>query len=86
MFKLTDKYNQIALCQKDYKSEEEFWNAVRDLTKVLLNAHYEIECYWEDMDTYIFNFNLDHRKFDFGIPHIQWIDPSIEDIVPIKEE
>lgn len=80
------KYDQISLSKKDYKSEKEFWNTVRDLTKILLDAHYEIECYWEGENIYVFNFNLDHRKFDFGTPYITWIDPNIEDIVPIKEE
>ena len=86
VFKLTNKYNQIALNQKDYKSEEEFWNTVRDLTKILLNARYEIECYWDGEDIYIFNFNLDHRYYNYGVPYIKWIDPSTEDIVPIEEE
>lgn len=80
------KYNQISLSKKDYKSEEEFWNIVRDLTRILLNARYEIECYWEDADVYIFNFNFNHHRFDFGTPHITWIDPIMDDIVSIENE
>lgn len=83
---MTNKYNQISLNKKDYKSEEEFWNTVRDLTRILLNARYEIECYWKAADVYIFNFNFDHHGFDFGTPHIIWIDSNTENIVPIENE
>ena len=86
MFKLTDKYNQICLCQKDYKSEEEFWETIKNLIKILIRAHCEIECYQKCAGTYIFNFNPNHRYYDSGIPHIEWIDPSIEDIISTKEE
>lgn len=86
MFKLTNKYNQIVLNQKDYKSEEEFWETIKNLIKILIRVRCEIECYQKSAGIYIFNFNPNHRYYDSGIPHIEWIDPSTEDIVPIEEE
>ena len=75
------KVNEIVICKNDYKSKEEFENAIRDAIMVLLNNNYIMTVRYDEKGLGIVVIEYDYSNEEYGSPHPYWLSPEEWDSV-----
>lgn len=76
-------YNILEIDREDYKTKEEFANAVRDAVMVLLNNRY-IMTVEDDGMVVVIRYNCDDSKYGCDYPY--WLSPEEYESVEEDEE
>ena len=81
-----NKVNQIVICKDQYKSQEEFENAIKDAVMVLLNNDYIMTVEYDEKGLGIvaIEFNPDDQVYGEAYPY--WLLPEEIESVEWKDE
>lgn len=73
-----NEVNQIVICKSNFKSTEEFENAVKDAIMVLLNNDYimtvEYDVRDKELGNVVIEFNYAEKEFGCDYPY--WLSPE----------
>lgn len=70
-----NKVNEIVICKDEYKSQEEFENAIRDAIMVLLNNNYIMTVRYDEKGLGIVAIEYNSDDQIFGEPYPYWLSP-----------
>lgn len=81
-----NKVNQIVICKDQYKTKEEFENAIKDAIMVLLNNNYIMTVRYDEKGLGIvaIEYNSDDQVFGDAYPY--WLLPEEWESVEWKDE
>lgn len=65
--------NSIAFNKTSYDNDYDFWKAIADQLRLLVENNYEIAFRYDDCGIYILEFDHD-RRLGFGNPTLRWSD------------
>ena len=71
-----NKVNQIVICKKEYKSQEDFENAIKDVIMVLLNNDYIMTVEYDEKNLGIVLIEYDYKNQEYGEPYPYWLLPE----------
>ena len=68
--------NRIVICKDEYKSKEEFENAIKDAIMVLLNNNYIMTVRYDEksLGIVVIDYNPDNREYGEAYPY--WLIPE----------
>mgnify|MGYP003301037096 CR=1 FL=1 len=79
--------NSIVICRNEYKSKEEFENAIKDAVMVLLNNNYIMTVKYDEKGLGIVAIDYEYANQEFGSAYPYWLMPEEwESIVWNNEE
>ena len=82
------KANELVICKEDFKSKEEFENAIRDAVMMLLNLDYIMTIKYDardkEMGIVVIHYNYADEEFGDRLPY--WLYPEEEESVVYKED
>lgn len=67
------KVNTIVFCKEDYKTEQEWKDAVRDATFILLNAQYQMVIKYDEPGLGIIRIDFESADESLGAPWPYWL-------------
>lgn len=67
------KVNTIVFCKEDYKTEQEWEDAVRDATFILLNAQYQMVIKYDEPGLGIIRIDFESADESLGAPWPYWL-------------
>lgn len=81
-----NKYNTLEIPNNAdrYKTLDDYYSFVGKVLRTLIEAEQDIKV-WNDGYTTVFEFNPNDNWSDLGLPHLEWIDPE-EDVVLPKDD
>lgn len=68
--------NKIVICKDEYKSKEEFENAIRDAIMVLLNNNYIMTVRYDDKGLGIVVIEYNYAEQEYGEAYPYWLLPE----------
>ena len=68
--------NQIVVCKEDYKSKEEFENAIKDAIMVLLNNNYIMTVRYDEKGLGIVAIDYNYSNQEYGCHYPYWLSPT----------
>lgn len=71
-----NKVNSIVICRDEYKSKEEFENAIKDAVMVLLNNNYIMTVRYDEKGLGIVVINFESDNEEYGSPYPYWLTPE----------
>ena len=80
------RVNQVTVCKKDYKSEEEFRNAIKDAIMVLLDNNYIMTVRYDEKGCGIVAIDFDYDKQEFGGAYPYWLFPEEYESISWNDE
>lgn len=69
--------NSIVVCKEDYKSQEEFENAIKAAIMVLLNNNYIMTVRYDEKEFGIVAIDYNHDDENYGCHYPHWLYESI---------
>lgn len=82
------KANELVICKEDFKSKDEFENAVKDAVMILLNLDYIMTVNYDardkEMGIVVIHYNYADEEFGDRLPY--WLYPEEEESVVYKED
>ena len=70
-----NKINQIVICKDNFKSQEEFKNAIRDAVMVLLNNEYIMTVRYDEKGLGIVAIDYSYSDQRLGAAYPYWLTP-----------
>lgn len=80
------KVNRITVCREEYKSKEEFENAIKDAVMVLLNNNYIMTVRYDEKGLGIVAIDYNHNDQAFGDAYPYWLLPEEYESVIWQDE
>ena len=81
------RVNQLVVCKKDYKNQEEFYKALQDALMVILNNGYECTVRYDEPAFGIVAFEYDYdRSKEYGNPLPYWLSADEADSIVWDDE
>ena len=71
-----NKANTITICKKDYKTHEDFENAIKKAVMVLLDNRYIMTVRYDEPGLGIVCIDFDHDDPSVGTPYPYWLYPE----------
>lgn len=68
--------NQIVICRDEYKSKEEFENAIKDAVMVLLNNNYIMTVKYDEKGLGIVAIDYNYAEQEYGCHYPYWLSPN----------
>ena len=68
-----DRANEIVICKDEYKTKEDFENAIRDAVVVLLNNNYIMTVRYDEKGLGIVAIEYNHSQEEYGAPYPYWL-------------
>lgn len=81
-----NKVNTIVFCKEDYKTEQDWKDAVRDATFLLLNAQYQMVIRYDEPGLGIICIDFESSDEAIGAPWPYWLTPLEAESVVTDEE
>lgn len=79
--------NRIVICRDNYKSNEDFENAIKDAIMVFLNNNYIMTVNYDDASLGIVVIEYNYNEQEFGCCYPYWLSPNeYESIVWDKQD
>ena len=82
-----NRMNELTVVRDDYKTKEEFENAIKDAIMVLLNNHYimtiKYDCSDKEIGVVVINYNYADESIGSAIPY--WLYPHEYESVEWEE-
>lgn len=83
-----NRVNEIVIVKDDYKTKEEFENAIRDAIMVLLNNNYIMTVKYDanekDLGIVVIHYNYAQTEMGAAYPH--WLYPEEEETIVWKND
>jgi hypothetical protein len=73
--------NTFVICKDDYETEEMFFNAIKDVIKVLLDNNYISVIDWDEKGFGIVRIDYASSDGELGEPYPVWLTPKEEELV-----
>ena len=70
------KVNRITICKDNYKSEQEWRQAISDAIMLLLEAEYIMTVRYDEKGLGIVCIDFDHADQSYGSPYPYWLDAN----------
>ena len=70
------KVNEIVICRDEYKTKEDFENAIRDAIMVLLNNNYIMTVRYDEKGFGIVAIEYNHAEQELGCHYPYWLLPD----------
>ena len=70
-----NKVNQLVICKDDYKTKEDFENAIKEAIMVLLNNNYIMTIRYDDKGFGIVLIEYESDDQEFGCPYPYFLSP-----------
>lgn len=80
------KVNRITVCRDEYKSKEEFENAIKDAVMVLLNNNYIMTVRYDEKGLGIVAIDYNYTDQAYGDAYPYWLMPEEIESVVLKDE
>lgn len=77
--------NCIIICKDDYKSEQDWKQAIADAVMLLLNANYIMTVKYDEKGLGIVSIEYDYNCPSMGGPFPYWLLPEEFDMIEVKE-
>lgn len=71
-----NKVNSIVICRNEYKSKEEFENAIKEAVMVLLNNNYIMTVRYDEKGLGIVAIDYSYNNQEFGDAYPYWLMPE----------
>ena len=81
-----NKVNRITVCRDEYKSKEEFENAIKDAVMVLLNNNYIMTVRYDEKGLGIVAIDYNYADQSYGDTYPYWLLPEEIESVEWKDE
>lgn len=81
-----NKVNTIVICRDEYKSKEDFENAIKDAVMVLLNNNYIMTVRYDEKGLGIIVIDYNYDKEEYGDAYPCWLMPEEYDSVVWNDE
>lgn len=81
-----NKVNRFTVCRDEYKSKEEFENAIRDAVMVLLNNNYIMTVRYDEKGLGIVAIDYNYADQAYGGAYPYWLMPEEIESVEWKDE
>ena len=78
--------NELVICKENYKTTDEFKNAIRDAIMLLLNAGYIMTVDYNEKALGIVIIRYDYSDESYGRRYPCWLLPEEEETVVYKED
>ena len=78
--------NQIVICKDEYKTQEDWQNAIKDAIMVLLNNNYIMTVRYDEKGLGIVVIDFNHDDQSFGCDYPYWLSPDEWESVIWDEE
>lgn len=80
------KVNTIVICRDEFKSENEFENAIKDAVMCLLTNNYIMTVNWDDKELGYVVINFNYANEEYGDYYPYWLSPyEIESVITDEE-
>lgn len=73
--------NCLTMCRSRYKSDEEWWRAVKDITEALLKAGNNVSIRYEEPSIGIIVIEFADDDLSLGGPRPVWLTPEQEELL-----
>lgn len=73
--------NTLTLCKKNYKTEEEFFNAIKTFIKLLLDAEYIMTIRYDEPGLGICCIDYQYANQMYGCEYPWWLTPEEQELV-----
>lgn len=80
------KTNRLVLCKDDYKTADEFKNAIRDAIILLIEAGYIATVVYDEKEFGIVLIEFNYADLEYEDRHPYWLYPEEEESVVYKED
>lgn len=77
--------NCITICRDDYKSGQDWKQAIADAVMLLLNANYIMTVKYDEKGLGIVSIEYDYDNPSMGGPFPYWLSPEEFDMIEVKE-
>ena len=81
-----NEINSIIICKEDYRSQEEFENAIKKAIMVLLDNNYIMTVRWDEKGLGIVTIAFQHDNPSLCEPYPYWLTPEEWESVVYSEE
>ena len=81
-----NKVNEIVVCKNDYKTQEDFENAIKKAVMVLLDNQYIMTVRYDEPGIGIVCIDYDYADREYGSPYPVWLSPEEESSVVWDDE
>ena len=78
--------NEIVICKDDYKSKEDFENAIKDAIMVLLSNNYIMTVKYDEKSFGIVSIEYNHDNQEYGGTYPYWLLPEEWESVEWKDD
>ena len=78
--------NELVICKDDYKTKEDFENAIKEAIMVLLNNNYIMTVRYDDKGIGIVSIEYNYVKEEYGDYYPRWLLPEEYETVFIKKQ
>lgn len=68
--------NSIVICKEDYKTIEDWENAIKKAVMVLLDNNYIMTVKWDEKELGIVTIDFEHDDVSFGARYPYWLSPE----------
>lgn len=80
------KINEIVICKDEYKSQEDFENAIRDAVMVLLNNNYIMTVNYDEKGLGVVVIEYSYAMQEYGDPYPYWLSLKERESVVWEDE
>lgn len=80
------KVNRITVCRDEYRSKEEFENAIKDAIMVLLNNNYIMTVRYDEKGLGIVAIDYNYADQEYGDAYPYWLLPEEFESVEWKDD
>lgn len=80
------KVNRITVCRDEYKSKEDFENAIKDAVMVLLNNNYIMTVRYDEKGLGIVAIDYNYADQSYGDAYPYWLEPEEIESVEWKDD
>lgn len=78
--------NELVICKDDYKTKEDFENAIKEAIMVLLNNNYIMTVRYDDKGIGIVSIEYNYAKEEYGDYYPRWLLPEEYETVFMKKQ
>lgn len=81
-----NRTNEIVICRSEYKTKEDFENAIRDAVMVLLNNNYIMTVRYDEKGLGIVAIEYNYANQEYGDVYPHWLYPEEHESIVWRDE
>ena len=80
------KINSLVICKQNYKTKEEFEDAIKSAIMLLLNGNYVMTVKYDEKELGIVDIEFNYGDKEFGCEYPYWLLPEEEETVVYRDD